>query len=266
MFLIALAALAAPAVARAEGRGIGVPPPAAAAEQMLARAQAKIQEGEASFARGDFDHARTSFDDAIDIFITSGYDLRSDPRLMAAYREAVERVNRYQAIGVDAEGDSVWPMQEYEATVDDFRVPEMPDPADVVAAGGDLLRAGFITRVSELQRRFKEKFGRTFTLTGRDTGVHARLYGAGRAADVRVSDLTQPQVRFLIDNARALNMRALDFSTYDRVMQHNMRVMSLGRPSDTLATGIHIHLNDQPLAAPRYAEQPAAKRKFAPGQ
>jgi len=262
--LVALAV--AGVTARAEGRGIGVPPPADAEEQMLARAQAKMQEGEASFARGDFDHARTSFDDAVDIFITSGYDLRSDPKLMAAYREAVERVNRYQAIGVDAEGDTVWPLQEYEATVDDFRVPELPDPADVLAAGGDLLNAAFLTRVSELQHRFKDKFGRTFTLTGRDTGVHARLYGAGRAADVRVSDLSPAQVQFIVDNGRALNMRVLDFSTYDRVMQHNMRVMALGRPTDTLATGIHIHLNDQPHAAPRYAEQPAAKRKFASGQ
>jgi len=264
--LVLAALVVAPALARAGERGIGVPPPAEEQTKMLVRAQAKMQEGEASFARGDFDHARSSFDDAIDIFITSGYDLRSDPKLMAAYREAVERVNRYQAIGADAEGDTVWPLQEYEATVDDFRVPEMPDPADVIAAGGDLLSAAFLTRVSELQRRFKDKFGRPFTLTGRDTGVHSRLYGPGHAADVRVSDLSASQVQFIVDNGRALNMRVLDFSTYDRVMQHNMRVMSLGRPTDTLATGIHVHLNDQPHAAPRYAEQPAAKRKFAPGQ
>jgi hypothetical protein len=261
----AVLAVAAAASARAEGRGIGVPPSATEQAQMLARVKAKIQSGEESFARGDFEHARTAFDDAVDIFVTSGFDLRSDPELMAAYRETVERVNRYQKIGVDAEGDSIWPMQDYEATNDDFAMPEVPDPADVVAAGGDLMNAAFMTRVSELERRFKQKFGRTFTLTGRDTAVHSRLYGPGHAADVRVSDLDSAEVQFVIQNARALNMRALDFSTADRVMEHNMRVMSLGRPLDTLATGIHIHLNDQPRSV-AYAAQPAAKRKYTSGQ
>jgi hypothetical protein len=260
-----LAVALAPA-ALAEGRGIGVPPPADEQAQMLARVKSQVQEGEESFARGDFEHARTAFDKAVDVFVSSGYDLRSDPSLLAAYRETVERVNRYQKIGVDAEGDSVWPMQDYEATLDDFPTPVIPAAGDVVAANGDLLNTAFMTRISELQRRFKEKFGRTFTLTGRDTGVHARLYGPGRAADLRVSDLTSAQVQFVIQNARALNMRALDFSTADRVMQHNMRVMSLGRPTDTLATGMHVHLNDQPRSAAAYATQSAAKRVFTSGQ
>lgn len=253
-------------VARAGDSGIGVPPPAEQQQRMLALVQSKMTEGEACFARGDFDRARTLFDDAVDVFITSGYDLRSDPNLMASYRDTVARINRYQAIGADAEGDSVWPLQEYEATAEDFRVPEIPDPADVVAAGGDVVNAAFLTRVSELQRRFKDQFGRTFTLTGRDTPVHSRLYGSGRAADVRVHDLTQAQVQFIVQNGRALNMRVLDFSSSDRVMQHNLRVMQLGRPTDTLATGVHLHLNDQPRRASGYAEQPAAKRKFVAGQ
>src|SRR4051812_42781558 len=184
----ALGIALAVAPVRAEGRGIGVPPDPTEQQRILSLVHTKVQAGEAAFASGDFEHARTAFDDAVDVFVDSGYDLRSDPALMAAYRETVERVNRYQAIGLDAEGDSVWPMQEYEATVDDFPAPVVPAAGDIVAANGDLLNAGFMVRISELQRRFQEKFGRTFTLTGLDTGVHSRLYGHGRAADVRVRD------------------------------------------------------------------------------
>lgn len=247
--------------ARAGERAIGTPPPADVQAVMLARARAKMTDGEESFARGDFEHARSSFDDAIDVFLDSGYDLRSNPDLMAAYREAVERVNRYQAIGVDAEGDSLWPLQDYEATKDDFREPEIPETGDVLAAG-DLVNASFLTRVSELQRRFHEKFGRSFTLTGRDTAVHSRLYGFGRAVDLRVRDLDSDEVQFILQNARALNMRVLDFSTPERVFQHNTRVIALGRPSDTMATGVHIHLNDMPRPAAAYQEQPAAKKRY----
>jgi hypothetical protein len=247
--------------ARAGGKGIGAPPPVDEQTRMLARSQLHIKNGEDSFARGDFEHARTAFDEAVDVFLDSGYDLRSNPDLMAAYREAVERVNRYQSMAMDGDGEMVWPLQGYEATKDDFYVPEIPNADELAAVDGDLMRAGFHVRVGELQRRFQDKFGRPFTVTGRDTSAHSRLYGSGRAVDVRVRDHTSAQVQFLVQNARALNMRALDFSTSDRVFAHNSRVIALGRSLDTMATGIHIHLNDQPRA---YVERVAAKQKLAP--
>jgi hypothetical protein len=58
-------------------------------------------------------------------------------------------------------------------------------------------------------------------------------------------------------------MRALDFSTSESVYRHNSRVISLGRSLDTMATGVHIHLNDQPRA---YVERAASKQKFAKKQ
>src|SRR4051794_7310954 len=174
---IALGVALGAATARAGERGIGAPPAAGVATQIIALAQAHLRAGEDSFARGDFDHARTEFDMAMDAFLLSSYDMRSDSTLQAAYRDAVERINRYQTIGVDAEGDSGWPLQAYEATRDDFR-PEDVSVPDLVAAAADGFRtASFLVRVAELQRRFRERFGRDFTLTGRDTEVHARLYG-----------------------------------------------------------------------------------------
>lgn len=243
--------------ALAQARGIGTPPPPDEQRQILALARVKLLAGEDSFTRGDFDHARTAFDDAVDVFLDSGFDLRSDPALMAAYRETVEKVNRYTAIGLNAEGDSVWPLQAYEATSDDFRLEDLPTPEDL-AAGGDLADAKFLVRVAELQRRFQEKFGRPFTLTGRDTPVHSRLYGHGRAVDVRVHDLAANHVQFIVQNGRALRMRVLDFSSAERVAMHNMKVIASGRPLDTLATGVHLHLNDSPHSDRGYVEKPAA--------
>jgi hypothetical protein len=257
-FIVTIACAGA---ALGQEKGIGTPPPPEIAAQMIARAQTNLAAGEESFKRGDFEHARTAFDTAMDIFLLSGYDIRADASLQGAYRDTVERVHRYQAIGVDAEGDTVWPDQAYEATKDDFRPEDVSMPDLVAAAASDFANASFLIRVAELQRRFRGKFSRDFTLTGRDTGVHARLYGYGRATDVRVSDLSPMHVAFIVSNARALNMRVLDFSTADRVYAHNARVFSLGRPLDTLATGLHLHLNDLPRRAVSYSGQPAAKQR-----
>ena len=246
-------------------RGIGTPPPADTAARMIASARTHLKAGEESFTRGDFEHARTQFDSAMDIFLLSGYDLRADASLQAAYRETVERVHRYQTIGAAAEGDTVWPLQAYEVTSDDFRPEDVPTPDQIAAAAGNLENASFLIRLAELQRRFREKFGREFVLTGRDTGVHTRLYGYGRATDVRVSDLSATQVAFIVSNARALGMRVLDFSTMDRVYAHNARVMALGRPLDTLATGMHLHMNDMPRRTPSFAARPASKQRFVKG-
>ncbi len=244
--------------ALAQARGIGTPPKPDEQRQIIALARVKLVAGEESFTRGDFEHARTAFDDAVDVFLDSGFDLRSDPSLMAAYRETVEKVNRYTAIGLNAEGDSVWPLQAYEATSEDFRLEDLPTQDDL-ALGGDLADAKFLVRVAELQRRFEEKFGRPFTLTGRDTPVHSRLYGHGRAVDVRVHDLSANHVQFIVQNGRALRMRVLDFSSAERVAMHNMKVIASGRPLDTLATGVHLHLNDSPHSDRAYVEKPAAR-------
>lgn len=243
-------------------RGIGTPPPPDVRAHILALSEANLRAGIDSFERGDFDRAREFFDTATDAFLSAGYDMRADPDLQAAYRETVEKIHRFQTIGVNAEGDTVWPLQDYEATTDDFRPQDLPTNADMIAAEGDWVNAAFLVRIAELQRRFQGKFGRSFTVTGRDTGVHTRLYGNGHAIDVRVSDLTENHVQYIVQQGRALNMRVLDFSTYERVAAHNARVIELGRPLDTLATGIHLHLNDQPRAA-KYTAVPAGKTKTA---
>jgi hypothetical protein len=248
--------------AKAEDKGIDAPPPAGATDAVIARARLHMRDAEDSFARGDFAHARTEFDAAMDEFLLANFDIRSDATLEAAYRDVVERIHRYQTIGVDAEGDTVWPLQAYEATRDDFRPEDVTVTDLLAAAGAGFENASFLVRVAELQRRFREQYARDFTLTGRDTEVHSRLYGRGQATDVRVIDLTAQQVQFIVSNARALGMRVLDFSSPDRVAAHNARVLDLGRPLDTLATGMHLHLNNLSGRAASFNAQPASKQRF----
>src|SRR5687768_14481522 len=71
----------------AQQPGIGAPPPAEAVGRMVATAQAYLKQAEESFARGDFEHARSKFDDAMEVFLSSGYDIRSEASLQAAYRD-----------------------------------------------------------------------------------------------------------------------------------------------------------------------------------
>src|SRR5205085_536022 len=77
--------------ASAQERGIGTPPPAARAAEIVATAQLHMKAGETRFLTGDFDHAREEFDQALDAFLLSGYDLRADAEIQAAYRDTLER-------------------------------------------------------------------------------------------------------------------------------------------------------------------------------
>jgi hypothetical protein len=113
----------------------------------------------------------------------------------------------------------------------------------VAESSGPLTTAVFQTRFVELRKRFEEKYGREITLTGADHAEHRRLYGSGSAYDIRVRDLTREQVGFIIAAGNALGLRIKDFSTWESVAAHNARTRMLGRPLDTLATGVHLHID-----------------------
>ena len=112
-----------------------------------------------------------------------------------------------------------------------------------MTAPGPLTVDGFQRQFSELRKRFNEKYDRDITLTGADHSEHRRLYGAGSAYDIRVRDLTREQVTFIVATGAKLGLRIKDFSTWDRVNAHNSRTIALGRPLDTLATGVHLHID-----------------------
>lgn len=207
-------------------------------EEILTASKHHVEKGEACLASGDVECARREFDSAVDQYLESGLDLRSDQRLLASWRETIERINRHEISNVVAGGKQLWKSQDFEGRPPAERIAET-----VAESNGPLTSAVFQTRFAELRERFQEKYDREITLTGADHAEHRRLYGSGSAYDIRVRDLTRDQVRFIIATGGALGLRIKDLSTWENVAAHNARTRMLGRPLDTLATGIHLHID-----------------------
>jgi hypothetical protein len=216
-------------------------PRAVNADEVLAVAAQKLRKGEACLAAGDVECARREFDSAVDYVFDLGVDSRNDERLRVGLRAMIEKISRYETNAELGAAKPFWKTQEFEG-----RPPqEQTEAIDTLADGssGPLSVDGFQRKFAELRKRFNEKYSRDITLTGADHSEHRRLYGAGSAYDIRVRDLTREQVAFIIANGARLGLRIKDFSTWDRVATHNARTLALGRPLDTLATGIHLHID-----------------------
>jgi hypothetical protein len=216
-------------------------PGGAVVDDAIAAAERHFRSGENCLKEGNTDCARREFDLAIDSILDLRVDVRSHERLRAGYRELVERINRLETAPGVASASAMWRTQDF-----DGKPPALK--AEVSGAefdypDGPLTAAEFQRRFAELRNRFREKYDRDITLTGADHGEHRRLYGRGSAFDVRARDLTREQVRFIIAAGNSLGLRIKDFSTWDKVAAHNARTLFLGRPLDTLATGIHLHID-----------------------
>ncbi|MFY9610001.1 MAG: hypothetical protein WAU45_15450 [Blastocatellia bacterium] len=219
-------------------------------DEALAVADQHIRKGEACLASGDPECARREFDSAVDYVFDLGVDTRNDERLRLGLRAIIEKINNYETGSPLATAKPFWKTQEFEGRP----LVEPTDPVETLghALTGPLSVDGFQRSFAELRKRFNEKYSRVITLTGADHAEHRRLYGSGSAYDIRVRDLTREQVNFIIATGSRLGLRIKDFSTWDRVQAHNARTFTLRRPLDTLATGIHLHI-DRMTAARRPA-------------
>jgi membrane-bound lytic murein transglycosylase D len=65
-------------------------------KEIMERAEASFNKGEAAFQKGQKDEARRWFDEAVDVIMLSGVNLRANPRLDAFYIELVERINGFE--------------------------------------------------------------------------------------------------------------------------------------------------------------------------
>ncbi|PYT08134.1 MAG: hypothetical protein DMF60_05590 [Acidobacteria bacterium] len=168
----------------------------------------------------------------------------------------IEKINRYETSPLAATGKQLWRSQDFDGR-------PAPDPATEIASefDGPADMSTFQRRFAELRKRFREKYSRDITLTGADHAEHRRLYGIGSAYDIRVRDLTRDQVAFIISTGSKLGMRIKDFSTWVSVAAHNARTLMLGRPLDTLATGVHLHIDRMTLAKKSLVSMPATTRR-----
>ncbi len=237
LFGVAIAFLI-PIVSNARVQSSGVRPGDSSPDEIVKRASQHIQKGEGCLSAGAVDCARREFDSAIDEFLEAGVDLRGDERLLGGWRETIEKINRHEMASPAAAGKQFWRSQDFEGQ------PVKESAAETLAeAGSPLVPELFQERFAELRRRFQEKYDREITLTGADHAEHRRLYGSGSAYDIRVRDLTREQVGFITTTGRGLGLRIKDFSTWESVAAHNARTLMLGRPMDTLATGVHLHID-----------------------
>jgi hypothetical protein len=241
VFGVAIAFLI-PVVSNAQVQSGGVRPGDSNPDEIVKRAAQHIQKGEACLTSGDVDCARREFDGAIDEFLEAGVDLRGDERLLGGWRETIEKINRHEMAPLAAAGKQFWRSQDFEG------LPAKESAAETLAeSGSPLVPELFQKKFAELRRRFQEKYDREITLTGADHAEHRRLYGSGSAYDLRVRDLTREQVAFIITTGRGLGLHIKDFSTWESVAAHNARTLMLGRPLDTLATGVHLHIDRMTL-------------------
>jgi hypothetical protein len=236
-------------------------------EGILAASQQHLHKGEACLKDGNFECARREFDQAIDSIFESGVDVRGDERLRAGLRELVEKISRYETSSIATTAAGGWKTQEFDGRPVEERA-DVAEANEFAPPTGPLTAADFQRRFNELRKNFRNKYGRDMTLTGADHGEHTRLYGRGSAYDIRVRDLNREQVGFIIDAGNKLGLRIKDFSTWGKVAAHNARSLSLGRPLDTFATGIHLHIDRMtPFVNRRMVESPAvSKRRRGTGQ
>ncbi|HXG67142.1 MAG TPA: hypothetical protein VNO70_18715 [Blastocatellia bacterium] len=229
--------LVAPLSAYAQTESVNTPQ-GSGVDGILAAAHRHLSAGETCLASGDMECARRHFDRAVDSILEQGIDVRADERLLRGWRELIEKISRYE-MAAEGGGLARLKLQEYEGRPDADR----PEPEKTVAVNGPLAPADFQRSFDELQKRFREKYKRDIIITGADHGEHRRLYGKGSAYDIRTRDLSREQVRFIIAMGVKLGLRIKDFSTWERVEAHNARTLQLGRPLDTLATGLHLHID-----------------------
>lgn len=232
-------------------------------DEIVVLARQRIQKGEACLAAADRECARREFDSAVDEFLESGFDLRGDQRLLLSWRETIEKINRYEMTPLADNAKQFWKSQEFEG-----RPPKDPSAENIAGVRGPLAADAFQSKFIDLRARFQEKYGRDLTITGADHSEHRRLYGSGSAYDIRVRDLTREQVKFIIATGSQLGLRIKDFSTWESVAAHNARTLMLGRPLDTLATGVHLHIdrmavpkNNSLVTIPTIAKEPKQSQR-----
>jgi membrane-bound lytic murein transglycosylase D len=86
-------------------------------EQLIAQVQKAYSEGDASYRKGKLPEAKAAFDHAVDLMLTSGMDIKSDPQLQDEFDRIVDAVNSLEMEALKA-GNGFAPKEE-------------PSPSDV---------------------------------------------------------------------------------------------------------------------------------------
>jgi len=118
------------------------PPPARSAEEQ--RVRAIIEQAEAAYARGDADYrkgqladAKAEFDRAVDLMLSSGIDIKSNPQLQDEFDKIVDQVNALEMEALK-QGNGFVPKEEITPAEAASDVTFAVDPNLVAKATADL--------------------------------------------------------------------------------------------------------------------------------
>jgi len=94
--------------------------PSEPVEELIARAEAYYRQGEEAYRAGHLEAARREFDRAVDTLLESGYDLRRNERLAAAFAHLVDTIYERE-LAAFREGNSLGTaVQEVPAPIDEI--------------------------------------------------------------------------------------------------------------------------------------------------
>jgi membrane-bound lytic murein transglycosylase D len=104
-----------------------VPKPRSATEVLIEQVQAAFRAGEQSYKAGHLEKARRDFDRAVDLLLSSGYDLHADSRLEQLFDHVVDSVHGYE-LAAFREGDGFTEQKAEPAPIDE--IAELTFPVD----------------------------------------------------------------------------------------------------------------------------------------
>jgi membrane-bound lytic murein transglycosylase D len=106
---------------------------------VINRAEHLYRLGETAFEQGDFDRSRRAFDDAVDVVLTSGLEMRSNPALRAFYVQLVGKVHQRQMRAQGSDGgfaDQAYvPAASEIAELSDAELANLGDSSNVAVNG-----------------------------------------------------------------------------------------------------------------------------------
>jgi membrane-bound lytic murein transglycosylase D len=102
-------------------------PPQRTVDTLLAEVEAAFQAGEQNYKAGHLEKARREFDRALDLILTSGFDLHDDARLERLFDRIVATVHNYE-LAAFREGDGFTEQRSEPAPIDE--IAELSFPVD----------------------------------------------------------------------------------------------------------------------------------------
>ncbi|MGH7584134.1 MAG: FHA domain-containing protein [Gemmatimonadales bacterium] len=199
---------------------------AAELDSLLAVAYDHVERGGTLLELGLGDGAANEFARAVNTLALS--DLRNNPQVkprIEALQASVASIYREESLAV--------PGNYAHATS-----PLTPDQLKTASLTVDQFAAQFAL----LSAAFRDHFGTSIVVTGRDHAEHVALYGKGGALDLSIKGLSPAEIAFITNQAHNRHIRIKDFSQ-DSVLRDEVQAAIRAGKSFEAGTGLHIHID-----------------------